>query len=1084
MTHKISCSLLAGLFALSGVAADPQQIHQSTPLNLAYTLASTSQAVAQKAAPKKKGRKNQVKKKAPDNAKKQPSDEFQKFAIFANNSPQPEATGAMVTKLPLKPARGEHVAYIGNTLLDRARLFGHFETMLHQRFAAEQLVVRNFSWSADEVDLMPRPANFGTIDQHLLYHKTDIIFAAFGFNESFSGSASIPKFKQRLATFLRHTRSRAYNGKSGPRIVLISPTPNLNVEGVAAADRNNERLAAYTRAMKEVAAMEKVGFVDVFSPGLPAGSTFNGVHLLEKGYNAFAGNLYRGVFRESPAPLNEILRKGVIEKNRQYFRRYRPLNTFYYTGGRKGKYGYLDFLPAMRNFELMTANRDQAIWAIAGGKANKMTIDDSTVPEIPETPQSRGGNKWMSAGDELKAFKVDPRFEVNCFASEEEFPDIACPIQMRWDARGRLWVACSTTYPHVYPGQEPNDKIVILEDTDGDGMADKSTLWADDVHIPLSFEFGDGGIYVSEEPAFTFLKDTDGDGKADLRRQVLTGFGCEDSHHALHDFVWTPDGDLLFRDSIFLNSQVETAYGPIRVKNSGWFRFRPGTHRLTTFGSYHTTNPWGVTFDDWGHHVASHPVFASTFHALSPPYPGQHPRPGGFQAYSGTCGQEFIDWDTFPKQMQGGFVKVRYKPTNRVEFHKWVNAGDHMEEKYSGDIIFSTNLSFIPVDVRFGPRGALYVCDWYNPIKGHAQYSLRDERRDRHSGRIWRITTKGKPLAPAVKIAGASIPGLLENLKRREYRIRYWTKRELRDADLGKVKSALDAWLVGLDREDPRFRHHQTEALWMYRNIGAVNTTLIKDLLSCNVPQARAAATRQLRYWNTSLEPDANTLLMKSAADKDAIVRLEAAIASSWIGTDWAFQALLTVATTPMGKHLSYAVQTALGSETMLPYWKDGNSDVKTFLAGAAKTNQLNAGKSTRNASDANFDNQKGLAVVTINCVPERMIYDKDEFSVRPGQAVKLILANPDLTMHNLVIARPGSLEKVGVAGNEMAKDPTGLQKNYIPALKEVLWSTPQLRQNTSHVLRFRAPRDPGTYPYLCTFPGHWVIMKGKMIVK
>ncbi|MCP3695258.1 MAG: hypothetical protein GY917_23875, partial [Planctomycetaceae bacterium] len=230
---------------------------------------------------------------------------------------------------------------------------------------------------------------------------------------------------------------------------------------------------------------------------------------------------------------------------------------------------------------------------------------------------------------------------VNCFASEEDFPDIACPIQMRWDALGRLWVACSTTYPHVYPGQEPNDKIVILEDTDKDGIADKSTVWADDVHIPLSFEFGNGGIYVSEEPAFTFLKDTDGDGKADFRRQALTGFGCEDSHHALHDFVWTPDGDLLFRDSIFLNSQVETAYGPIRVKNSGWFRFRPRTHKLTTFGSYPNTNPWGVTFDDWGHHVASHPVFASTFHAVSPPYPRQHPRPSGFQAYSGTCGQEF-----------------------------------------------------------------------------------------------------------------------------------------------------------------------------------------------------------------------------------------------------------------------------------------------------------------------------------------------------------------------------------------------------------------------------------------------------------
>jgi len=101
-------------------------------------------------------------------------------------------------------------------------------------------------------------------------------------------------------------------------------------------------------------------------------------------------------------------------------------------------------------------------------------------------------------------------------------------------------VSCSTVYPHLYPGQEPHDKLVILEDTDGDGRADKSSVWADDLHIPLSFEFGNGGVYVSEQPHLSFLKDTDGDGRADLRERVLTGFGTEDSHHALHDMVWTP----------------------------------------------------------------------------------------------------------------------------------------------------------------------------------------------------------------------------------------------------------------------------------------------------------------------------------------------------------------------------------------------------------------------------------------------------------------------------------------------------------------------------------------------------------------
>ena len=1012
------------------------------------------------------------------------ADEFNEFGLYSDKSKKPNETSPVITNLPLKIKKGARIAYVGNTLLDRSQHFGHFESFLQRYLPTHNLVIRNFSWSADEVDIQPRPDNFASTDQHLLNHKTDIIFAAFGFNESFAGKEKIPDFKSRLKKYIQHTKTRSYNGKKGPKIILISPTPNQNLENTPAADLNNERLLLYTSAMREVAKSEQIGFVDVFSTVYPNESTINGAHLNEEGYRAFGRALFKGIFNESPEPINEELRLAVVEKNKQFFRRYRPLNTFYYTGGRKGRYGYLDFLPAMKNFEIMANNRDQSIWSIAQGKETKLKIDDSNVPDLPETSQSRGGNKWMSAEDELKSFKIDPRFEVNCFASEEDFPDIACPIQIRWDSKGRLWVACSTTYPHIYPGQEPNDKIVILEDTNGDGKADKSNVWADDLHIPLSFEFGNGGVYVSEEPDFTFLKDTNGDGKADFRSRVLTGFGCEDSHHALHDFVWTPDGKLLFRDSIFLNSQIETPYGPIRVKNSGWFLFEPKTQKLQTFGSYPNTNPWGVTFDKWGHHVASHPIFASTFHATNPPYPTQHPRPSGIQAYSGTCGQEFIDWDTFPKEMQGGFVKARYKPTNRIEFHRWINAGDHMQEKYESDIIFSKNLSFIPVDIRFGPKGALYVCDWYNPIKGHAQYSLRDERRDKSSGRIWRITAKDKKLKTHAKIDGSTITELLNNLKRKEYRIRYWTKQEIRKHSKEDVSKELDLWLKTLDENAPNYRHHQLEALWVYSNIGIHNEKLLVDLINCEVPEARAAAARQIRHWPKDMINSAERLISKSSKDPDDIVKLETALTCSWLGTQKSFNTLIELSENDMGKHLNYAVTTALGSESIKMHWSKDNKVVQNILTKAKKRNQLNAGKTTRNATEANFDKQKELKTVNIKCVPEKMIYDITEFTVKRNQPVKLILSNPDLTMHNLVIVKPGALEKVGKAGNEMAKDKNGLKKNYIPNLSEVLWSTPQLKQNTSHTIRFKAPKKSGEYPYVCTFPGHWVIMKGLMKVK
>jgi len=1034
------------------------------------------------------------------------NDQFGKYAMFQKTAKRPDATEAVVTKLPLKLENRTRIGLVGNTLFDRMHEFGHLEALLQQAHPAKELVVRNLSWAADEVDLQPRPANFADAEQHLTAMQADIVLAAFGYNESFAGKEGLPAFRDRLSNYLEKIKTKAFNGKTAARIVLVSPIANENVEGVAAADRNNANIQVYLKVMKEVAAEQKVGFVDAFtatekamvSPG--SDLTINGAHLNEKGYQLFAATVFNQLFGKDAPKLDEEVRAAVMEKNKQHFFRYRPLNTFYYTGGRNRSYGYLDFLPAMKNFDLMTVNRDERIHALAAGKAVPAKIDDSNVPEMPKTQQSRGANKWMSPEKEREAFKVDPRFEVTLFASEEQFPDIACPIQMRWDSLGRMWVSCSTTYPHVYPGRAPNDKIVILEDLDGDGKADKSTVWADDLNVPLSFEFGNGGVYVSEEPHMTFLKDTDGDGKADHRETVLTGFGCEDSHHALHDFAWTPDGDLIFRESIFHHTQVETPYGPVRQQNSGWFAWEPKLHRLTAFGTHASTNPWGVTFDDWGQHVASYPIFASAHHALDPPYPEQHPRPSGLQAYSGVCGQEFVDFPNWPKELQGGMVKVRYKSTNRVEFLQWNEGEFGYDEKYVSDIIFSTNLSFIPVDLRYGPRGAMYVCDWYNPVKGHAQYSLRDERRDRKSGRIWRIFPKGaKPQDPP-KIAGATITELLNILKRREYRYRYWAKRELREMDPVKVKAALDKWVAKLDPKDERFRHHQVEAIWAYRNVEQANLPLLREVLACDNHNARAAAARQLRHWH-GLAKDGDTLLAKAGQDENGLVRMEAAIACSYVGTKEAFQVLADVTKLPSDRHLAYAIKTSFGSAPMRKFWdKDTvektNPQVYGFLF-IQKAADLRAEKTQR---DKKFDRQKNLLKVKLTCVKERMLFSATymskpnlseykeafgEIPAKPNQPIRIEFDNPDATPHNFVLVQPNSLEEVGLAANEMAKDPEAAKSGqFIPESKKIIVYTKMLKQGEKETLRFKAPRKPGRYPYLCSFPGHWTIMKGVLFVK
>ncbi|RLT03388.1 MAG: hypothetical protein DWI21_15835 [Planctomycetota bacterium] len=150
---------------------------------------------------------------------------------------------------------------------------------------------------------------------------------------------------------------------------------------------------------------------------------------------------------------------------------------------------------------------------------------------------------------ERKSFIVADGFEVNLFAAD---PLLHKPIQMNFDPQGRLWIAASEIYPQIAPGQKANDKILVLEDTDGDGRSDKTTIFADGLLIPTGVEPGDGGAYVAASTELLHLKDTDGDGQADESRVVLSGFGTEDTHHILHTLRWGPDGMLYMNQSALL----------------------------------------------------------------------------------------------------------------------------------------------------------------------------------------------------------------------------------------------------------------------------------------------------------------------------------------------------------------------------------------------------------------------------------------------------------------------------------------------------------------------------------------------------
>ena len=151
--------------------------------------------------------------------------------------------------------KGNTIAIVGNTLADRMQHFGHFETLLQSRFPGHELVVRNLGFSGDELNLRLRSAGFGSPDEHLTAVKADVVLAFFGYNESYAGAAGLPKFKQELADFIKHTLGQKYNGQAAPKLVIFSPTAHEDVEDPNLPDgkENNARIGMYAIAMSEVA---------------------------------------------------------------------------------------------------------------------------------------------------------------------------------------------------------------------------------------------------------------------------------------------------------------------------------------------------------------------------------------------------------------------------------------------------------------------------------------------------------------------------------------------------------------------------------------------------------------------------------------------------------------------------------------------------------------------------------------------------------------------------------------------------------------------------------------------------------------
>ena len=846
---------------------------------------------------------------------------------------------------------GDHICLVGNGLGEALQHNNDWETLLHTRFPQHQLVVRNLCFPADEPYLRPRSKDFGSPDDHLRHSDATVIFYFFGANEAFAGQEGLDKFKSDLDSLLTETLAQDYSGKGPPRIVLISPIAqeNLRSPNLPDGEAHNEDLKIYSQAMREIASKHDVGFVDVLTPTLagmqdPVDWTINGIHLNEHGQRQFAFLLDEGLFgaKDAPRELDPALHEAIAEKNFQWWHRYRAVDGFYIYGDRSKltfepdkSFSNADVMERERSIlDVMVANRDKRVWALAQDASVAPSIDDSNTPAFIEVKtnfdlqeQGKTGQlTYLSPTEAAAEFELAEGYEVNCFASEQDFPELANPVQFAFDAKGRLWVACMPSYPQYQPKRSVNDKVLILEDTDADGRADKCTVFADHLHVPTGIELGDGGAYVAQQPDLMFLQDTDGDDVADVRVRHLRGFDSADTHHAISAFVWDPGGALYFQEGTFHHSQIETPYGPTRLKNAGIFRYEPRTEKLDAFVSYNFANPWGHAFDRWGQSfVADASGGANYFGTAFSGHVGYERKHGRMEQFitkrfRPTAGCEFVSSRHFPDEAQGNFLLNNCIGEQGVYQHVVEEQDSGFVGKEIAPILRSKDRNFRPVDLQFGPDGALYVCDWQNALVGHMQHSIRDPSRDHEHGRIWRITYAGRELLSPVAIDGQPIDQLLDLLKTYEDSTRYRVRRELRKHNSDDVVAAVNRWVEQLDRTDPDYEHHVLEALWVLQHHNRVNRPLLERVLESPDPRARAAATRVVCYWRDQLS-DPLGLLAERAVDVHPRVRLEAIRACSFFTADDAPQAAeiaLSSLEKPSDYYLEYTLKETM--DTLDPY--------------------------------------------------------------------------------------------------------------------------------------------------------------------
>lgn len=763
-----------------------------------------------------------------------------------------------------------------------------------------------------------------------------------------------------------------------------------------------------------------------------------------------------------------------------------------------------------KNPEFLKMLENGVVWAVndeARKEWNKLAkpapgYSDAKLPNYEKRPEGFQLQAPLTAAESQLLTQIPVDFKIELFASE---PDITKPIAMAWDERGRLWIVETVDYPNTVRDVkgEGQDRIKICEDTDGDGKADKFTVFADKFNIPTSITFANGGVIIAQAPDFIFLKDTDGDDKADVREKLITGWGTFDTHagpsslkYGLDNKIWGTVGYSGFNGKV--NDQ-QMKFG------QGIYRFAPSGKDMEYLGVT-SNNTWGVGFSE------NNDVFISTannthsaFLGIPFSYLSKIGKPvdqsiekiDGHYAmhvvtknlrqvdvhngFTAAAGHNLYTARNFPKKYWNRIAFVN-EPTGRVVHEAVLEPkGSGFKERDGWNFVASADEWFGPVQSEVGPDGAVWVLDWYNFIIQHNPTPVGFENgkgnayinplRDRTHGRVYKVVYKNSVASKIKSLDRKDSKSLLLGLESDNMFWRTTAQRLIVETGNKTLVPELYKLIRDKKVDELGINTSAIHALWTLQGLG---------LFDGSNAEAFEVAIEALKHPSAGVRKAALQVLPNNSASLAAILKADL-MNDTNLNTRLA--AVLKVSELPVSPTLVSALQAG----EKLAENKEDKWLGTAFTVALKRHMPISVGEADTDKKVVSAASGKTVGkvdkVITIKPIVNAMKYDLKTFTVKAGSTVEVVFKNVDFMQHNLLILQKGSLDKVGAAADKLAQDPKGASLQYVPKMPEVLFHTSLVNPEGSETMRFKVPATAGNYPYICSFPGHWRIMNGVMKV-